>query len=109
MWHARVFESPAEAAAFIAALSRWLDSPAASASGIAVGRVDLRAQRDGSLETVNVFFNDAARAAALRAFPPGLKIAQWMFDLPEDSAVLLDGRVFRAMGSEEVEAKLAEL
>jgi hypothetical protein len=98
------FDRPVEAAAFVAALSRVLDSPR---GGSAVGRdsaVEVWGSVAAGRDAVTLYLTPGALEAAGRAFSPVPVAATCPGDaLPSDAVLILDGRVRHAMGLEEAE------
>jgi hypothetical protein len=70
LFHPLRFGSTDEAAAFIAALSRALNSPERVAAARTAGSVEVWIDRDPSQTAAVVYLSDAALDAAVAAFPP---------------------------------------
>ena len=68
--HPLRFAGTDEAAAFIAALSRALNSPERVAAAKTAGSVEVWIDRDPSQTAAVVYLSDAALDAAVAAFPP---------------------------------------
>ncbi len=87
-----VFDHQVEGAAFVAALSRFLNSPAGSPylSGADAAEVRGQSPPGGGLE---LYLSDSALAAATAAFSPLPAVQAISFDaLPETCAILIAGR-----------------
>lgn len=90
-----------EAAALIAALSRFLDSPPGAVAPGAV--VEIWATVSGDPQGVTLYLSPAAFAALQQAFPPVPVVAICPGAARPSSAILLlGGHTRRAMGMEEV-------
>jgi hypothetical protein len=70
LFHPLRFDSTDEAAAFIAALSRALNSPHRVAAARTSGSVEVWIDRGPSQSAAVVYLSDAALDAAVAAFPP---------------------------------------
>ncbi|MEP7344951.1 MAG: hypothetical protein ABI877_06785 [Gemmatimonadaceae bacterium] len=113
LWAARVyhvveFERDIEAAAFVAALSRFLDSPAASAAVSSDALVEAWSAASASSNSVTLYLTDGALQAASFAFSPVPVVRRSAHDGGPPGAVLvLDGRTRLAMGVEQAEQRLS--
>ena len=106
-FHVMEFAHHDEAAAFVAALSRLLDSPDASPSGRQSG-VEVWARSAVATEGVRLFLSDSALAAAKRSFSP-VPIVRTVkrASLPDDSFLIIQGRVSPAWGVSEASTRLS--
>jgi hypothetical protein len=107
--HPRVvdFARVDEAAAFIAALSRFLASPSGELFVKEGERIEVSSLLDLVTERVAVFVSASAWRAANAAFPslPPTK-TRARDDLPAERMRLIDGRSVKPMGFEEVRRRL---
>ena len=95
-----------EAAAFVAALSRLLDSPNAGPSG--QSPVEVWARSAVAAEGVRLFLSDGALAVAKGAFSP-VPVVRTVkrASLPDDSFLIIEGGVSPAWGISEASTKLS--
>src|SRR3954469_4901369 len=103
-FHVMEFEHHDEAAAFVAALSRLLESPALDAVG---GVVEVWARSPVASEGVRLFLSDDALAAANTGFSPVPTVRTIKREsLPDESFLIIEGGVTPAWGAAEASAKL---
>ena len=105
-FHAITFGYKVEAAAFIAALSRYLVSPAGAHYRAAHPHVEVRAFAD-SLDQVTVYLSDAALGAARTAFSPVVGDVARGAVPPIGCLVVIRAGKLCAFGLEEAEGRLA--
>ena len=104
MFHLIECERRVEAAAFIAALSRFLNSPRANAFVSPDDLVEVWSVPSVSGNAVTLYLTDAAHVAAELAFSPVPVTRVCAADeIPRDAIRVLDGRAHRAMGLDEAE------
>lgn len=92
-----------EAAAFVAALSRYLNSPRAASAGNQFELVEIRARIQQEHPDVELFLNPIARNAATQAFgslPHGTRTNLELEDLQQTS-VVLQGPQVPALGADD--------
>jgi hypothetical protein len=96
-----------EAAAFVAALSRLLQSPARGPHAGGDREIEVWARSPVAREGVLLFLSDGALAAASSGFSP-LPIVRTVKreSLPDESFLILEGDVTPAWGAAEASAKL---
>jgi GNAT superfamily N-acetyltransferase len=106
LFHVMEFSHHDEAAAFVAALSRLLQSPARG-SHPAAGHIEVWARSPVASEGVLLFLSDAALAAASAGFSP-VPIVRTVKreSLPDESFLIIEGGVTPAWGAAEASAKL---
>jgi N-acetylglutamate synthase-like GNAT family acetyltransferase len=105
-FHVMEFAHHDEAAAFVAALSRFLESPD-SGRGPGSG-VEVWARSPVSSEGVRLFLSDEALAAAQTAFSPvPVRRTVRGDSLPDESFLIIEGGVTPAWGAAEASAKLS--
>ncbi|GAC1417791.1 MAG: hypothetical protein NVSMB53_16810 [Gemmatimonadaceae bacterium] len=97
-----------EAAAFVAALSRFLHSPESDASAPRRSSVEVWARSPVASEGVLLFLSDAALRAAEAAFSP-VPVARTIKreSLPDESFLIIEGGVTPAWGAAEASARLS--
>jgi hypothetical protein len=96
-----------EAAAFVAALSRFLDSPKASSAAAGRSDIEVWARSPVASEGVRLFLSDKALAAAERGFSPVPIVKKIKREsLPDESFLIIQGGVTPAWGAAEASAKL---
>ncbi|MEO8908762.1 MAG: hypothetical protein ABI408_00850 [Gemmatimonadaceae bacterium] len=95
------------AAAFVAALSRFLDSPRGSDSAMPRSAVEVWARSPVGSETVRLFLSDKALEMAEAAFSP-VPVTKVVSRgaLPAESFLIIEGGVTPAWGVAEASAKL---
>lgn len=92
-YHIIQFERRIEAAALMAALSRYLNSPPADLAKSETNPVEIRAHANG-LDGMNLYLNSAALAATTTAFSPLPKVASCSREaIPPEAAVLLTSQM----------------
>jgi hypothetical protein len=108
-FHVMEFVHHDEAAAFVAALSRFLDSPKGSGTGKGKSPVEVWARSPVASEGVVLFLSDAAHLAAEKAFSP-VPIARTIkrASLPDESFLIIEGGVTPAWGAAEASARLSQ-
>ena len=118
-FHVMEFVHHDEAAAFVAALSRFLNSPDAPRAGKpkakskgkskAKSPIEVWARSPVASEGVVLFLSDAAQAAADTAFSPvpiGRIIKR--ASLPDECFLIIEGGVTPAWGAAEASARLSQ-
>jgi hypothetical protein len=108
-FHVMEFVHHDEAAAFVAALSRFLNSPNAPRAAKKKSPIEVWARSPVASEGVVLFLSDAAQAAAEKAFSPvpsarTVKRAA----LPDDCFLIIEGGVTPAWGAAEASARLSQ-
>jgi GNAT superfamily N-acetyltransferase len=107
-FHVMEFAHHDEAAAFVAALSRFLDST--ESANVRGGGVEVWARSPVRSETVKLYLNDGALAAARTAFSPVPVRNTVAGDaLPDESFLIIEGGVTPAWGAAEASAKLSPI
>ncbi|HEY1952456.1 MAG TPA: GNAT family N-acetyltransferase [Gemmatimonadaceae bacterium] len=106
-FHVMEFEHHDEAAAFVAALSRLLESPAVAHGESDKAEIEVWARSPVASEGVRLFLSDDALAAAKAGFSP-VPIARTIKreSLPDESFLIIEGGVTPAWGAAEASAKL---
>ena len=107
-FHVTEFAHHDEAAAFVAALSRFLVSPRGSGSGGRRPAVEVWARSPIASEGVLLFLSGTALDAAKDAFSP-VPIARTIKreSLPDESFLIIEGGVTPAWGAAEASARLS--
>jgi len=108
-FHVMEFVHHDEAAAFVAALSRFLNSPDAPRPGKRKSPIEVWARSPVASEGVLLFLSDAAQIAAEKAFSPvpmGRTIKR--ASLPDESFLIIEGGVTPAWGAAEASARLSQ-
>jgi len=112
-FHVMEFVHHDEAAAFVAALSRFLNSPAAPRAGKPKSKskspIEVWARSPVAAEGVVLFLSDAAQTAADKAFSPvpvGRTIKR--ASLPDECFLIIEGGVTPAWGAAEASARLSQ-
>ena len=108
-FHVMEFVHHDEAAAFVAALSRFLNSPEAPRTAKRKSPVEVWARSPVASEGVVLFLSDAAHQAAEKAFSPvpiGRTIKR--ASLPDDCFLIIEGGVTPAWGAAEASARLSK-
>jgi len=113
-FHVMEFAHHDEGAAFVAALSRFLDSPKANISFVGTasprGRseVEVWARSAVRAEGVRLFLSDKALEAARSVFSP-IHTSKTVSreSLPDDSFLIIEGGVTPAWGATEASARLS--
>ena len=109
LFHPLGFASTDEAAAFIAALSRALNSPERGAAATTTGSVEVWIDR-GPSQSAAVYLSDAALDAAVAAFPPvPVQAAVSQDTLPAGCRQIIGGGPHPSWGIAEVQRLLASL
>jgi GNAT superfamily N-acetyltransferase len=107
-FHVMEFAHHDEAAAFVAALSRFLDSAKRTVARDA--RVEVWARSPVRSETVKLYLSDGALEAARTAFSPVPVRDTVAGDaLPDESFLIIEGGVTPAWGAAEASAKLSPI
>lgn len=104
-----VLSLPAEeAAAFVAALSRYINSPRAASPGNQFELVEIRARIHQKRQDVELFLNSIARDAATQAFGSLPHATRTKLDLEdfERTSVILQGPQVPALGADEAKKLL---
>ena len=105
-FHVMEFSHHDEAAAFVAALSRVLESPPLT-PGSRPTDIEVWARSPVATEGVRLFLSDSALAAAESSFAPVPVLRTIKRDsLPDESFLIIEGGVTPAWGSDEASAKL---
>jgi hypothetical protein len=110
-FHVMEFVHHDEAAAFVAALSRFLNSPDAPRAGKPKSKspIEVWARSPVASEGVVLFLSDAAQSAADKAFSPvpiGRTIKR--ASLPDECFLIIEGGVTPAWGTAEASARLSK-
>ena len=114
-FHVMEFVHHDEAAAFVAALSRFLNSPDAPRAGKRTAKskakspIEVWARSPVASEGVVLFLSNAAQAAADKAFSPvpiGRTIKR--ASLPDECFLIIEGGVTPAWGAAEASARLSQ-
>jgi hypothetical protein len=108
-FHVMEFAHHDEAAAFVAALSRFLNSPkSGGGSGHRRSPVEVWARSPVASEGVLLFLSDAALKAAESAFSP-VPVARTVKreSLPDECFLIIEGGVTPAWGAAEASARLS--
>src|SRR3954465_3368721 len=106
-FHVMEFGHHDEAAAFVAALSRLLQSPTLDAGADDRGGVEVWARSPVATEAVRLFLSDGALAAARTGFSPVPVLRTIKREsLPDESFLIIEGGVTPAWGAAEASAKL---
>jgi hypothetical protein len=100
------FERFDEAAAFIAALSRFIHSPAFTASKLPVATTQVWGCSTGEADGAELYLSAAALAATAAAFSPVPHVTA-CFELPATASLVIDGRSTPPMGLEDARQHLA--
>ena len=106
-FHVMEFAHHDEAAAFVAALSRLLDSPTTGPSG-RQSPIEVWARSAVATEGVRLFLSDNALKVAKTAFSP-VPIVRTVkrASLPDDSFLIIEGGVSPAWGVAEASTRLS--
>ncbi|HST07288.1 MAG TPA: GNAT family N-acetyltransferase [Gemmatimonadaceae bacterium] len=106
-FHVVEFEHHDEAASFVAALSRLLESPALASGDHKDHKIEVWARSPVASEAVRLFLSGDALAAARSGFSP-LPVARTVrrSSLPDESFLIIEGGVTPAWGAAEASAKL---
>jgi hypothetical protein len=108
-FHVMEFAHHDEAAAFVAALSRFLVSPRGSISGRRQSPVEVWARSPVASEGVLLFLSDTALDAAKNAFSPVPIVRRVKREsLPDESFLIIEGGVTPAWGAAEASARLSQ-
>ena len=107
-FHVMEFAHHDEAAAFVAALSRFLDSPKSGTAAARQPTIEVWARSPVASEGVLLFLSTAARSAAEKAFSP-VPIARTIKreSLPDECFLIIEGGVTPAWGAAEASARLS--
>lgn len=108
-FHVMEFVHHDEAAAFVAALSRFLNSPDAPRAGKKKSPIEVWARSPVAAEGVVLFLSDAAQSAADKAFSPvpiGRTVKR--ASLPDECFLIIEGGVTPAWGAAEASARLSQ-
>jgi hypothetical protein len=100
------FERFDEAAAFIAALTRFIHSPAFTASKLPVDTAQVWGCSAEDADGTELYLNAAALAAAATAFSP-LPHVTACLELPAAASLVIDGRVTPPLGLADARQHLA--
>jgi GNAT superfamily N-acetyltransferase len=107
-FHVMEFAHHDEAAAFVAALSRFLDSPRAPAPETRVTPIEVWARSPVASEGVRLFLSATALDAARNAFSPVSIVRTVTRDaLPDESFLIIEAGVTPAWGAAEASARLS--
>jgi hypothetical protein len=109
-FHVMEFEHHDEAAAFVAALSRFLVSPKGSAAGARKPPpLEVWARSPVASEGVLLFLSNTALVAAKKAFSP-VPIVRTIKSgsLPDECFLIIEGGVTPAWGAAEASARLSQ-
>jgi hypothetical protein len=107
-FHVIEFAHHDEAAAFVAALSRFLHSPKHGGSGRRQSPVEVWARSPVASEGVLLFLSDTALKAAESAFAP-VPVARTIKreSLPDECFLIIEGGVTPAWGAAEASKRLS--
>lgn len=107
-FHVMEFAHHDDAAAFVAALSRFLDLPKGVGSGARRPPLEVWARSPVASEGVLLFLSDTALVAAKKTFSP-VPIARTIKReaLPDESFLIIEGGVTPAWGKAEASARLS--
>jgi hypothetical protein len=107
-FHVMEFAHHDEAAAFVAALSRFLHSPKGGGAGARKPPLEVWARSPVASEGVLLFLSATALVAAKKAFSP-VPIARTIKreSLPDESFLIIEGGVTPAWGAAEASARLS--
>lgn len=107
-FHVMEFAHHDDAATFVAALSRFLDSPKGAGSGARRPPLEVWARSPVASEGVLLFLSDTALQAAKKTFSP-VPIARTIKReaLPDESFLIIEGGVTPAWGKAEASARLS--
>jgi hypothetical protein len=107
-FHVMEFVHHDEAAAFVAALSRFLNSPDAARGTKKKSPIEVWARSPVASEGVVLFLSDAAQLAAEKAFSP-VPTAKTIkrASLPDECFLIIEGGVTPAWGAAEASARLS--
>jgi hypothetical protein len=108
-FHVMEFVHHDEAAAFVAALSRFLNSPDAPRAGKRKSPIEVWARSPVASEGVVLFLSDAAQSAAEKAFSPvpSERIVK-RASLPDECFLIIEGGVTPSWGAAEASARLSK-
>jgi hypothetical protein len=84
------FDRFVEAAAFIAALTRFIHSPACNASNLPLDAIQVWGCSADKTDGAELYFSDAALAASEVAFSPVPRVTA-CFELPAAATLVIDG------------------
>jgi len=108
-FHVMEFAHHDEAASFVAALSRFLDSPHAGVSDARRSPIEVWARSPVASEGVRLFLSETALDAARNAFSPVPIVRTVTREaLPDESFLIIEGGVTPAWGSAEASARLSK-
>ncbi len=107
-FHVIEFAHHDEAAAFVAALSRYMNSPKGVVAKHGAGTVEVWARSPVKSEAVKLFLSDSALEQADAAFSP-VPVARTVRreKLPDESFLIIEGGVTPAWGAAEASARLS--
>jgi hypothetical protein len=108
-FHVMEFVHHDEAAAFVAALSRFLNSPDAPRGGKKKSPIEVWARSPVAAEGVVLFLSNAAQTAADKAFSP-VPVARIIkrASLPDECFLIIEGGVTPSWGAAEASARLSQ-
>jgi hypothetical protein len=110
-YHRVVFEHVEEAAAFVAALSRFASSPAGSSDDVLAAHesaIDVVAAMSVNAQYIDLYLNDAALAATIRGFGrPAVVDSCLASALPLSRFVLLAQNDRGAYGRDDIARRIA--
>jgi hypothetical protein len=108
-FHVMEFVHHDEAAAFVAALSRFLNSPGATRGKKKKSPIEVWARSPVASEGVVLFLSDAAQLAAEKAFSP-VPTAKTIkrASLPDECFLIIEGGVTPSWGAAEASARLSQ-
>ena len=107
-FHVLEFAHHDEAAAFVAALSRFLNSPKSGTGGSRQAKIEVWARSPVASEGVLLFLSDTALATAEKAFslvPVARTVKRE--SLPDECFLIIEGGVTPAWGAAEASARLS--
>jgi hypothetical protein len=100
------FEHLVEAAAFIAALTRFIHSPASDASSLPLNALQVWGCSNDEADGVALYLSDAALAVSRTAFSPLPPVTSGVREFPAAAALVIDGCSTPPLGLEEAQQYL---
>ena len=105
-FHIMRFERLVEAAAFIAALTRFIHSPACSASDLPLDAIQVWGCSTGDANATELYLSGAALAASETAFSPVPRVTKCL-ELPAAATLVIDGRRTPPLGLVDAQKNLS--
>ncbi len=107
-FHVVLFAQPVEAAAFVAAMSRFLNSPQAGSAGRSLDAVEVWHGSTERTDRISLYLSDDALRLANDAFPSVPVTSTILFDaLPSNRTIIVKGGHTAAMGMVDAQDLLA--